>query len=202
MRSLLLNITIITAIVTSAGNVRADNDSWFTLGFAFHTVKSNLSDAGSPFGQGINMGWQLRARIFRSIHVEFDYNMSRLPSDAQSEILTPSSVTREPLKSLTISLDLAHTPVGTPYILAGTGWGESSGEFSGNVYHAGLGYELGFWKNWAFSAEVRFLGPSINDIQTYMNSASSKKSASEIPTVRDFYNSSQYQVMVALRYYF
>ncbi|MBN2724821.1 MAG: hypothetical protein JXR95_12180 [Deltaproteobacteria bacterium] len=193
--------TIITTMLISTSSY-ADNNSWFTLGFAFHTVKSNLSDANSPFGEGVNMGWQLRARLFRSIHIEFDYNMSKLPASTDNQLSTPASITREPLKSLTISLDLAHTAMGTPYILAGAGKGESTEEFSGNVYYAGMGYELPFWSNWAFSTEVRFLGPSITDVQTYISTSAEKKSSEEIPTVRSFYNSNQYQVFVSLRYYF
>jgi hypothetical protein len=199
----LTSIFVISSLVNIT-SAHSNNDSWFTMGFALHSLKSGSSDAASPFGGGINMGWQVRARFFRFIHVEFDYNTTRVTGQGTDEVNSPDSLVREPSKSLTLALDLAHTVMGTPYILGGVGRGESTSDFDGNVYYAGIGLEIPFSNNWAFSAEARFLGPSLSDVKAYINRETEKKSInpSEIPAVTDFYNSSNYQVMVALRYYF
>ncbi len=182
----------------------AANDSWFTAGFALHGVRSSNPDAASPFGRGVNMGWQVRLRIFRALHLQFDYNTTRVEGQGTTAINTPQSLIREPKHSLTLALDLAHTVVGTPYILAGVGQGEEAEGFDGTVLFAGVGYELPFATNWALAAEARFLAPSVQDVRTYISREQKQKTVmgSEIPTLSDFYNTANYQILFALRYYF
>ena len=202
MRTLIF-VTTLLPLLFAATSAHADNESWFTVGFAFHGVRSSSSDAASPFGGGVNMGWQVRARVLRSIHVQFDYNTTRVDGQGTTEIQNPQSLIREPQKSLTVALDLAHTVLGTPYVLGGVGQGEATSGFSGRVYFGGIGYELPFNSNWAFACEARLLVPPVSDVKSYLARENKKSSESEeFPQITDFYGSRSYQVMIALRYYF
>ncbi|MDA3862794.1 MAG: hypothetical protein PF689_02895 [Deltaproteobacteria bacterium] len=196
-------LTIIFFLTIFNLPVQADNKSWFTGAFAFHSVRSNMTDAASPFGAGINMGYQVRFRFLRIFHLEYDYNLTRMEGEGVDLNQSPEKIVREPRHAFSLSVDIAYTPVGTTYLLAGAGKGETTENYQGLVYFGGVGIEVPFGNNWALATEARLVVPAVNEVETYLEKKyKNKVGGTPANSISDFYNSNNYQIIFALRYYY
>ncbi|MGM0596304.1 MAG: hypothetical protein ACQES9_04625 [Myxococcota bacterium] len=196
-------LTIISFLTMLNRPVQADNKSWFTAAFAFHGVRSNMPDAASPFGAGINMGYQVRLRFLRIFHLEYDYNLTRIEGEGVDLNQSPEEIVREPRHAFSLSVDMAYTPIGNTYLLAGAGKGEATENYQGLVYFGGVGIEIPFDNNWALASEVRLVVPAVNEVETYLEKKYKNKiKSTPVNSISDFYNSNNYQIIFALRYYY